>query len=119
MGHNIACFRCGASLSALSLPFSRRDECPECQVHIHVCKMCRFFDATVPKQCQEDDAEEVTEKERANFCEWFVASDTAFDPVRKAEADAARQVLDSLFGDDESSPVPESSAVSEAEKLFK
>jgi hypothetical protein len=42
----------------------------------------------------------VTEKERTNFCDWFKPSETAFDPARKAEADAAQDALAALFGDD-------------------
>lgn len=100
MSHSFACYRCGASLSALSLPFSRRDECPECTVDLHVCKMCVFFDRSVPSQCREDGAEDVTEKERVNFCDWFKPSATAFDPTRASEADAAKDALAALFGDD-------------------
>ena len=100
MSHSIACYRCGASLSALSLPFSRRDQCPECTVDLHVCKMCVHFDASVPSQCREDGAEDVTEKERVNFCDWFKPSATAYDPNRASEADAAKDALAALFGDD-------------------
>lgn len=95
----LRCFRCGASLAALSLPLSRRDACPSCSVHLHVCRMCRFFDPNVPKQCREDDAEEVTDKERVNFCEWFVPDPTAFDPARARRSAAAEAKLAALFGD--------------------
>lgn len=61
--------------------------------------MCRHFDASVIRQCLEDGAEDVTEKERPNFCDWFVPSDSAFDPDRKANVDAARAAVDALFGD--------------------
>ena len=100
MSNNIACYRCGAALSALSLPLSRRDQCPECVADLHVCKMCLYFDRKVPRQCREDGAEDVSEKERANFCDWFKPSEEAFDPNRKSEADAAKEALASLFGDD-------------------
>ncbi len=99
MAHNIRCYRCGASLAALSLPLSRQDECPECENYLHVCRMCVFYDKNVPKQCREDDAEEVIEKERLNFCEWFKPSDSAFDADRKNEEDEARAALEDLFGD--------------------
>ena len=99
MSEIIACFRCGAPLSALSLPLSRQDQCPECTVDLHVCKMCVYFDRSVPRQCREDGAEDVTEKERVNFCDWFKPSSTAFDPHRKSEADAAQNALAALFGD--------------------
>ena len=119
MSHNIACYRCGSSLAALSLPLSRQDSCPECSVHLHVCRMCRHFDPAVPGQCREDDAEEVFEKERLNFCEWFEPSDSAFDPAAKAEADQARTALDALFGDAEPGSDSGDAETSEAEKLFK
>jgi hypothetical protein len=100
MSHNLACFRCGASLSSLSLPLSRRDQCPDCTADLHVCKMCIYFDASVPRKCREDGAEDVTEKERPNFCDWFKPSDRAFDPNRKSTEDAAKNALAALFGDD-------------------
>lgn len=100
MSHNLACFRCGASLAALSLPLSRRDQCPDCTADLHVCKMCVNFDVSVPRKCREDGAEDVSEKERPNFCDWFKPSDTAFNPHRKSKEDAARDALAALFGDD-------------------
>jgi hypothetical protein len=99
MAHEIRCYRCGESLASLSLPLSRQDECPGCHNYLHVCRMCLHFDAHVPKQCREDDAEEVSAKERPNFCDWFTPSESAFEPSRKAEDDAARAALAALFGD--------------------
>ncbi len=99
MAHNLSCYRCGASLAALSLPISRQDECPDCGNYLHVCKMCKHFDVRVPRQCREDGADDVTEKERLNFCDWFAPSEAAFDAGRKAEEDEARAALDALFDD--------------------
>ena len=99
MAHNISCYRCGASLEALTLPLSRQDECPDCGNYLHVCKMCVHYDTRVPRQCREDGAEDVTEKDRPNFCDWFKPSDQAFDAKRKTEEDEARSALDALFGD--------------------
>ncbi len=106
MAQSIACYRCGASLAALTLPLSRRDQCPECFADLHVCRMCRQFDPAVPRQCREDDADDVTDKDKLNFCDYFEPSEQAFDPARKAEADAARAALDGLFGDGEVEPSP-------------
>lgn len=117
MTHSIVCFRCGESLAALSLPLSRQDECPSCQSYLHVCRMCVFFDPTAPRQCREDDAEDVTEKERLNFCDYFKPSEDAFDAKRKQAADTAQSQLDALFGDGD---MPEFDAdISAAEDLFK
>ena len=97
MEHDFPCFRCGASLARLSLPFTRRDLCPECSVELHVCKMCVHFDVNVPSQCREDDAEDVTEKELANFCEYYEPSGSAFDPKKKTEADQSLEALEAMF----------------------
>ena len=99
MAHTIRCYRCGESLAALTLPLSRQDECPGCGNYLHVCRMCVYFDANVPRQCREDGAEEVKEKDRLNFCDWFKPSESAFDPDQKSEEDQARAALEALFGD--------------------
>ena len=93
MSDKLSCFRCGASLDQLSLPIGRRDECPECAIHLHVCRMCVYFDDQVPKQCREDDADEVFEKEKVNFCEWYKPSPDAFDPASAADAPAECRLL--------------------------
>lgn len=117
MSHDILCFRCGASLAELSLPLSRQDECPKCGIHLHVCRMCRHYDRNVTRQCLEDGADDVIEKDRLNFCEWFEPSTNSFDATAKAEADTAKQALDALFGDGEA---PKSSTdASDADDLFK
>ena len=97
MSHNISCYRCGASLASLSLPLSRQDECPECHNYLHVCKMCIYFDVRVPRQCREDGADDVREKDRLNFCDWFKPNEAAFDADRKDEEDAAQSAAEDLF----------------------
>lgn len=99
MNNELICYRCGASLAALTLPLSRRDQCPSCSADLHVCRMCVAFDANVPRQCREDGAEDVTEKERPNFCDWFKPSTNAFDPATKSAAEEAKAALDALFDD--------------------
>ena len=100
MTKKIVCWRCGASLEALTLPLSRLDECPGCGVHVHVCRLCEFFAPARPRQCREDDAEEVKEKERANFCDYFRPRAGAFDAARAAAEQQARDQLAALFGGD-------------------
>jgi hypothetical protein len=81
--------------------------------------MCRHFDVAVPRQCREDDAEDVVDKERLNFCDWFVPREDAFDPAVKVEADRSRQNLDALFGDGDIESEASDEALSDAEKLFR
>ena len=59
--------------------------------------MCIHFDARVPRQCREDGAEEVREKDRLNFCDWFVPSESAFDEAHKNEENAAQAAAEDLF----------------------
>lgn len=92
----IVCWKCGASLADLSLPFSRREEC-RCRAELHVCRMCRFYDTRKAKSCAEPVAEEVQDKERANFCGYFVAAGGRF-VARTGAEDRARNALDELFG---------------------
>lgn len=95
----LTCFRCGESLAALTLPLSRRDMCPNCSVHLHVCRQCEHYDAHVVGQCREEEAEEVLEKERVNFCEWFIPSNRAFDTEARNAQLASAAAAEALFGD--------------------
>jgi len=119
MADDLKCYRCGASLAELSLPISRQDECPSCSVYLHVCKMCEFHDPAVPKQCREDDAEEVYDKQKLNFCEWWKPGDLVFDAARAQEESAAKDALVALFDEGESDKPGQDGPMSEADKLFK
>lgn len=97
--NNLVCWKCGAALAELPLPLSRLAECPACRAYQHVCRMCLMFDRNAPKQCREPDAEEVKDKERPNFCDYFKPNPNAY---RKGDpkSQAAKSKLDSLFGGD-------------------
>jgi hypothetical protein len=120
MADDLNCYRCGASLAALSLPIARMDECPDCTVQVHVCRMCVFYDPNVAKQCREDDANEVQEKERANFCDYFKPGAGVFTGEELAAETKAKSQFAGLFGDegagDEGPPDPDLGA---ADDLFK
>jgi len=100
MTHALRCYRCGQSLAALSLPLSRRDECPQCRVELQVCRMCENYSPGLPDACIEDDAPEVREKDRANFCDYFRPSTNAYSSTEHDAERAARESLGMLFGDD-------------------
>ena len=99
MHEELRCYRCGESLAALTLPISRQDQCPSCGNYVHVCRMCVNFDPYVARQCREDDAEEVFDKEKPNFCDWYVPSADAFDGANKRKENKARSELSVLFGE--------------------
>ena len=49
----LVCWKCGASLAALSLPLRRQDECKACGAELHVCRLCEFYDTSVARSCRE------------------------------------------------------------------
>lgn len=62
-----------------------------------MCRMCRHHDTGKAKQCREPMAEEVKDKTRANFCDWFQAVTGTYAP-KPAVNGNARDALDDLFG---------------------
>jgi hypothetical protein len=116
----LVCWKCGNSLADLSLPLSRLDECKQCTAELHVCKLCEFYSTAVAKHCRETIAEEVKDKERANFCDYFKPRPDAYSTVKQDAAAKAKSDLDALFGG--SKPETQSSAAEKAkaelDKLF-
>ena len=122
MTQTLTCWKCGASLAQVLVPFARVAECPGCRADLHVCRMCEFFDPGVRRGCKEPVAEEVSDRERANFCGYLTPAaglgpgvedgasppggaelDSLFDlpasgATSPSDADAARRRLDELFG---------------------
>ncbi len=98
MSDTLVCWKCGAPVDDLPLPLSRYAECSSCRAELHVCRMCRFYDTGVAKHCREPIAEEVKDKGRANFCDYFEARPGAYQPRDQAAADQARDQLNDLFG---------------------
>ena len=92
------CWNCGNALPELLMPLSRRETCPSCEAEIHVCRMCVHFDRTVAKSCREPIAEEVRDKERANFCDYLELKSAAHDEAANAASKEARSELEALFG---------------------
>ena len=119
MSADLKCYHCGASLADLTPPISRRDQCPSCFVYLHVCRMCVNYDPQVPGQCREDGAEEVIEKERPNFCDWYGPTADAYDGDRAVGDEQAKSELAALFDDAEGDKADSDLHSQEAEDLFK
>ena len=79
------------------MPIGRRDDCAACGASLRVCRMCAFYDRNVSKACREPMADEIADKEQANFCDYFRARG---GPPAAAgdEAAVAREKLAALFG---------------------
>lgn len=96
MPEALDCWKCGAALPDLNLPVARAEYCRACRAETHVCRMCRFYDTRKANQCAEPVAEPVQNKERANFCGYFVPVAGRFRPGNGATADA-RAALEAFF----------------------
>jgi len=88
--------------------------------------MCEYYAPRLPEACAEDDALEVKEKARANFCDYFKPSAEVYSPEELDAELTARQDLGALFGDDSMTKSGEkagkkdsASAAQDAEALFK
>ena len=85
----LVCWKCGASLADLTLPLLRLEECRKCGAELHVCKLCEWYSIAVAKHCREPIAEEVNDKERANFCDYFKPRPDAFTAMPLARNSSA------------------------------
>jgi hypothetical protein len=88
--------------------------------------MCSRYDPRVPDQCTEEDAADVREKARANFCDYFVPDENAFAPGRMTAQQRAEAELEALFDGASSSspqkaddPAADDDALQDADALFK
>lgn len=89
------CHTCGRSVS-LEKKIMRTDVCTGCGSDLHCCLNCRFYDKTVHNQCREPLAEWTANKEKANFCDYFVFADRAGSAAGNSP-ETARKKLDDLF----------------------
>jgi hypothetical protein len=100
----LVCWSCGSSLTGVPMPISRISECLSCRRKLHVCLMCEFHDPLVAQACREPMAEEVADKQWANFCDYFGPRPDAFDRRDDAQRDNTPSALAALFGGDEKEP---------------
>ncbi len=74
---------------------ARSDTCPHCGNDLKSCKQCGFYDPHAYNECKEVMAERVVDKERANFCDYFVVGGKS--PKRKNRKQDAKDALEALF----------------------
>ena len=95
------CAKCGKALPQ-GIRVGFRDSCSFCKAELHTCEMCRFYKPGAHYDCSETVEYPVTDKGRANFCEWFSID---FDFSNKAgkggasqpSPESAKAVFDALF----------------------
>ena len=98
MATAINCWKCGAALPDIPLPLSRYAKCKSCQADLHVCRICAYYDRTVSKMCREPIAEEVKDKQRANFCGYLQPQPQSAATQNPKQAGDGKSELEALFG---------------------
>ena len=118
----IVCWKCGADISKVLKPMPRLERCKQCDAELHVCRLCRFYNAKISDGCDEPLASggAPSDKHKANFCDYFQIKANAYFAADTREADQARSELAALFGGDASraSPVNADQARNELDALF-
>ena len=90
------CGNCGCALEFVAGRVGREAQCPHCGSELRACIHCRHHDESVAKACKEPFAEVPSDKEGANFCEYFQLGEG-----QKREASVSKELLlgiaESLF----------------------
>ncbi len=73
-----------------------RDACEGCGGDLHSCVHCAHHDRSAYNECREPNAERVSDRERANRCDYFAPAD-AGGGVATRGRDEARDALEKLF----------------------
>ena len=74
---------------------SRSESCPHCGRALRCCRQCKFYDQHAYNECREVMAERVVDKERGNFCDYYVPRGSARRKVDRAQD--AKKALEALF----------------------
>jgi hypothetical protein len=93
---SVICHHCQRSWE-YEPPLGRRDNCDDCGWDSRVCFNCRFYDKNSYRECREPQAENVQDKDKGNFCGYFVGSQT-MGAESKTDADKSKDSLAALFG---------------------
>jgi predicted RNA-binding Zn-ribbon protein involved in translation (DUF1610 family) len=92
-------YQCHHCKQELDIPrkVGRTEPCPHCGADLHVCLNCRFYDPAAYNQCHEPQAERVVDKDRSNFCEYFIFGDAAPHGGPDDRKKDATRTLEALF----------------------
>jgi len=99
------CWYCGSPITDAQ-PIGRSHRCQDCGKDLRACKNCRFFLPGSRGDCRETSAEPQSDKERANFCDWFSLDEKyknqstelkSGQQKEKEKAVASRAAFDNLF----------------------
>lgn len=69
----VICYNCNKLLEhEAGQKVFRNEDCPQCEVSMRCCRMCKHYDKTTYNECREPVAERIIEKEKSTFCDHFL-----------------------------------------------
>lgn len=92
------CWKCGNNTKSIQI--FRTTTCPSCGSDLHSCYNCKFYSSGSHYDCKETNADLVTDKERANFCDYFSQGPNSKNQGKSQDdkAKAAKDAFNALFG---------------------
>jgi hypothetical protein len=91
-----SCHKCLKGLE-IKIPVGRRETCPFCGSDLHCCLNCTFHLKGNYNECREHRAERVMEKDRSNFCDFFVFRNAEIEDKGKNPEESAKAKMAALF----------------------
>lgn len=91
------CHHCNKPISIDRVSF--KEECPHCYSYLHCCLNCKLYDPGRPNKCFEPQAERVTDKTGANYCEYFEPTPEVDNSKQKDAKEDAIKKFNDLFKD--------------------
>jgi len=93
----MGCFACNAVVElAAGERIGFRETCSGCDADLHVCLNCVHHDPAAYNQCRESSGEWVSDRERANRCDYFAFGEAA-ERTANTGSETATAALDALF----------------------
>jgi len=112
------CFACDERIeSGSGERVGFRDTCDRCGADLHVCNNCAFHDPSAYNECRESSSERVSDRERANRCDYF-SPGGVFSPGSVLSPEGAPS-SGSAPSPESAGGSPEAAALADLEALFK
>lgn len=90
------CHRCGKEFDGVD-KISRTATCPHCGAYLHSCRNCDFYDPHAHNQCREPQSEYVSDRKKANFCDFFSFRESKPSAKVQEEVAKAKKAWAELF----------------------
>lgn len=91
------CWKCHSEITIEKI--FRTSECSVCGADLHVCKQCRFYSTGIHFECKENITDPVVDKEKNNFCDFYMADEVFSGALNDSKVQKARNAAAALFGE--------------------